>query len=99
MHDLHLGTPKNLNCLDIQNELSRFDGVKRIHNLHIWSLGTDHFALSVHLVIEDENKSIRITKNASTMLKEKYGIHYATVQTELPDPMPVEDCNYCLPLS
>jgi len=91
-------TPKAVSYADIQNDLSKFDGVTRLHNLNIWTLGTNHPAISVHLVIDNPEKAILITKSANDLLKKKHCFTYVTVQTELSDPIQI-NCNYCTPLS
>lgn len=90
--------PNEYDYVEIQNTLSQVEGVYRIHNLHIWSLGTDRTASSVHLVIENEARSIQIMNNVTYILQKKYGFHFTTVQTELSQPTLI-NCSYCFPIS
>uniref|UniRef100_A0A094ZEU5 Zinc transporter 2 n=2 Tax=Schistosoma TaxID=6181 RepID=A0A094ZEU5_SCHHA len=44
-------TPRGLNFNEVKNSLMNINGVKEIHNLHMWSLTTNKTAVSVHLAI------------------------------------------------
>nr|XP_053652642.1 proton-coupled zinc antiporter SLC30A2-like [Cherax quadricarinatus] len=50
-HVLMEGTPRNVDYMDLLNDLEGLPGVRSVHNLHVWSLTLDKNALSVHLVI------------------------------------------------
>jgi hypothetical protein len=45
------GTPKQLNFDEVRNDLRNVHGVKKVHNMHTWSLTTNKTALDVHLAI------------------------------------------------
>ena len=57
-------------------------GVKDVHDLHIWSISSGIFSLSVHLVIESLNQGTTILRITKDMLKEKFGIEHTTIQIE-----------------
>ena len=74
--------PLDVGILQVKNELKQVSGVKDAHDLHIWSISSDIFSLSVHLVIENLNHGTTILRHTKAMLKEKFGIHHATIQIE-----------------
>ncbi len=74
--------PLDVGVLQVKNELKHVIGVKDAHDLHIWSISSGIFSLSVHLVIENLNEGTKILKNTKDMLKEKFGIEHATIQIE-----------------
>jgi cobalt-zinc-cadmium efflux system protein len=47
------GLPKGLRFSDVLRELGGVAGVIDVHDLHIWSLGSEAHALSCHVLIED----------------------------------------------
>ncbi len=84
LHILLEGTPKNINLNDVAARLKEFNFVKDVHDLHIWSICSDYYALSAHVYV-DVN-SIRDVENAlgkiNDLLKDKFGIVHTTVQLE-----------------
>jgi cobalt-zinc-cadmium efflux system protein len=74
--------PKNINPEEVEKYLSSLDGVKEVHDLHIWALSTTEVALTVHLVIPDEQKDDRFLGKLCKRLHDKFGIDHSTVQIE-----------------
>ena len=74
--------PLEVGILQVKNELKQVNGVKEVHDLHIWSISSGIFSLSVHLVIENLNYGTTILRYTKDMLKEKFGIYHATIQIE-----------------
>lgn len=61
--------------------LTEIEGVKQVHDLHIWSMdGTFHIA-SLHLVYHNDANPQLIYKSATKLLK-KYHIDHPTIQME-----------------
>jgi hypothetical protein len=50
-HILMEGFPRHLDYTAIANSLRALDGVRTVHNLHVWSLTLNKSALAVHLAI------------------------------------------------
>ncbi|CAH8560418.1 unnamed protein product [Schistosoma curassoni] len=76
-------TPRGLNFNEVKNSLMNINGVKEIHNLHMWSLTTNKTAVSVHLAIENDSNAQEILKQANHLLKQRYLAHDVTIQLEL----------------
>lgn len=74
--------PKEINLTEVKQYLSRLHGVKEVHDLHIWAMSTTETALTVHLVIPDENHDDKFLSNTCCLLHDKYGIEHATIQIE-----------------
>jgi len=76
------GTPKEINIDHVYSFISSFPEVKDIHHLHIWSLSSKMFALSVHVVVEDQllSKGYLIIDKLERELKEKFNIDHPTIQ-------------------
>ena len=49
------GTPheSEIDSDDVRNALRRIEGVREVHDLHIWSLSVSRHCLSVHLLIDE----------------------------------------------
>jgi cobalt-zinc-cadmium efflux system protein len=76
--------PKHLRVETISEELIKIRGIKNMHDLHLWTISSGIYALSGHLVIEDQmvSKSDQILKEANAILQEKFGITHTTLQME-----------------
>ncbi len=78
------GLPKGLNLAEVTREIRSVRRVDDVHDLHIWSLGSDASALSCHVVIEDmpTSESELILADVNRVLEDKFHIHHATIQFE-----------------
>jgi cobalt-zinc-cadmium efflux system protein len=78
------GTPSGMELETIAVELRAVPGVIDVHDLHIWSIGSDTHALSSHITIADipPSASNIILDNLRTMLASRHNIHHTTIQFE-----------------
>lgn len=82
IHILIEGTPSHLAHEEIKNSILGIKGVTGIFDLHIWTITSGIHALSAHVVIMDNNKSVEILQEINSVLENKYGIIHATIQIE-----------------
>lgn len=54
LHVLMEGTPQNVNVTDIVKIIEQTDGIKGLHDLHIWSITSGLNALSCHVVVDGQ---------------------------------------------
>ena len=76
--------PKHLNTDEIIEDIISIDGILDVHEFHLWSITTDHYSLSAHVVL-DRNCDVddyQAIDQVSTLLEEKYGIAHSTLQIE-----------------
>ena len=78
------GLPKGLALGDVLSEVGQIEGVIDIHDLHIWSLGSEAHALSCHVLIEDmpPSSSDTILRKINGVLCDRFAIHHTTIQFE-----------------
>ena len=78
------GLPKGLELDDVTGEMRGVDGVIDVHDLHIWSLGSQAHALSCHVLIDDvpPSASDAILRSINQILGERFAIHHSTIQFE-----------------
>ena len=78
------GLPKDLKLAEVTGELSRVPGVVDVHDLHIWSLGSESRALSCHVLIEDmpPSASDSILRRINDVLCDRFEIRHTTIQFE-----------------
>lgn len=77
------GTPRGLHLSAIAASISAVEGVNEVHDLHVWSLGSQTHALSCHISIQDipPSASERILRDLKDCLAQ-FRIHHTTIQFE-----------------
>jgi cobalt-zinc-cadmium efflux system protein len=78
------GLPKGMDFQSVIQAMREVEGVLGVHDLHIWSLGSNFHALSCHVLIEDmpPSESDAILRRLNKMLAERFHIEHTTVQFE-----------------
>lgn len=89
IHTLLEGVPDGLSLAEVGTAMAAVDGVRSVHDLHIWSLDSHRPALSAHLVVTETRRWPSILDAERRLLKERFGIDHVTLQPELPAAMPV----------
>lgn len=74
--------PKGINVKEVENHLKNLPGVSEIHDLHIWAMSTTETALTVHLVMPEQNPGDYFLKEICDDLYTKFGIEHSTIQVE-----------------
>ncbi|GAB6841406.1 cobalt-zinc-cadmium efflux system protein [Methylorubrum rhodinum] len=74
--------PPRIDPLAVRACLAERPGVVSLHDLHIWPMSTTEVALTAHLVVADAPADAFLRETAEA-LRERFGIHHATLQIEL----------------
>jgi len=85
LHILLEGTPRALHLADVRAAMQAVDGVMNVHDLHIWSLGSQSHALASHVTIAEMPMSEcgDILTSLKDTLSERFHIHHTTIQFEI----------------
>lgn len=76
------GTPAHLELGEIEEAMRQVDGVRRVHDLHVWTLTSGREAMSAHVVVEDPAASQRLLDELHRLLHARFGIDHTTIQLE-----------------
>jgi cobalt-zinc-cadmium efflux system protein len=78
------GLPRGIELKQVTEAVRRIDGILDVHDLHIWSLGSNSHALSCHVLIADmpPSQSDHILRRLNHMLGDRFHVHHTTVQFE-----------------
>ncbi|HEY3705415.1 MAG TPA: cation diffusion facilitator family transporter [Terracidiphilus sp.] len=78
------GTPRGVELNGIRTEMERVSGVLNVHDLHVWSLGSQSRALACHVTIADipPSESQGILEQLNHILKDHHNICHSTIQFE-----------------
>ncbi len=73
--------PAHLDMEEITQDIKSIDGVKDVHDLHVWAITHGNVILTAHVVVEDLGYCNDILEQVSSIAL-KHGIHHTTVQLE-----------------
>ena len=78
------GAPRGCSLPEIRSGMEAVEGVLNVHDLHVWSLGSQSRALACHVTIADipPSASACILVKLNQLLRERYQISHTTIQFE-----------------
>lgn len=78
------GTPRGMKLERVEACIRGIDGVNDVHDLHVWSIGSETHALSCHIAIADIPPSVseRILRDVKDCLHHEFRIDHTTIQFE-----------------
>lgn len=74
--------PRDINFDQVVEYFQSIEGVKEVHDLHIWAMSTTEIALTVHLVMPHQNDDPFLLGKICKDLHNKFGIDHPTIQIE-----------------
>ncbi len=79
--------PAAISLPTLVRDMRAIKGVRDVHDLHVWSITSEMYALSCHALIYDvpTSKSSAMLQSLNTMLADKYHIGHTTIQFECDD--------------
>ncbi len=83
-HLLLEGRPHEMSVEDVARAILTVEGVQEVHDVHVWSLGGGHNALSLHARITDMHldECERLLVAIQQLAAKQFGIGHTTVQLE-----------------
>jgi cobalt-zinc-cadmium efflux system protein len=75
--------PDQVSLDNVALDLGDIPGVRRVHDLHIWTLSSGQIALSAHLELDSFEDWDRVLQVSRARLDNKHGIRHVTLQAEL----------------
>lgn len=77
------GVPEGMDLSVIDNRLRGLPGVRDVHDLHIWAIGTGKASLTAHLILDNAQANVqRVLNDASDLLQREFGLTHTTLQAE-----------------
>ena len=78
------GTPRGVSLTEIRAGMEAVEGVLNVHDLHVWSLGSQSSAMACHVTIADipPSESACILVKLNHVLREHFHISHTTMQFE-----------------
>lgn len=75
--------PQGIRFDDVTDFLNAIEGVKEVHDLHIWAMSTTEIALTAHLVMPAVPEDDLFLKKVCSQLHDIFGIEHTTIQIEM----------------
>lgn len=86
IHILLEGAPAHAPFEEVVAALLQIDGVRGVHDLHIWTIAQNRHALSAHVVLSGDATladSQRVLTDARAVLDERFHLAHTTLQIEV----------------
>jgi len=78
------GVPEGMDLAAIDSRLRGVPGVRDVHDLHIWAIGSSRASLTAHLILEETQTDVQLVlNNANELLRREFGLTHTTLQAEL----------------
>lgn len=82
IHILMEGSPVMIDKEEVFAVLKNIEGVKNVHDLHIWTITSGLDTLSCHILIEDKKDEQEVLQQAINLIRDNYKIEHTTIQIE-----------------
>jgi cobalt-zinc-cadmium efflux system protein len=82
IHILMEATPEQFDLDEIRADIAAVEGVEDVHEMHLWSVSTEHYSLMVHVLVETDIQPYCVIIAITDLMHEKYGIDHINVQVE-----------------
>ncbi|GAB6048351.1 CDF family zinc transporter CzcD [Methyloparacoccus murrellii] len=88
-------TPRDIEMSTLVRDLMQVDGVRGVHDLHVWSLSRSLRFLSAHVLVDDMpvSAATHLGDRLAALVAHDFGINHATFQFESSERCP--DALYC----
>lgn len=76
--------PTHIHVKTVMNRIKEVTGVEDVHDIHVWTITSGVYALSTHIVIEDQmvSKSTEIVETINSIVSQEFDIGHTTLQLE-----------------
>lgn len=85
IHILMESTPKHIDIGELTQFMKQENpGIKEIHDVHVWAITTNMYAMTAHVTVEECSVSdcMKTTEAMNRLLSEKYHIEHVNLQYE-----------------
>ena len=80
VHLLFDGVPEGVDLHAVQALLEGLPGVARVHDLHVWAMGTSEIAMTAHLVMPEGHADDAFLRSVTEQLHDHFEIEHTTIQ-------------------
>jgi cobalt-zinc-cadmium efflux system protein len=77
-------TPRHIDLDEVTKALEAHPEVKKVHDLHVWTIASGIFAASVHVAVDSPPDRDCLTWEIEEILRQGFGLEHNTIQVEGP---------------
>jgi len=85
VHILMEGTPASVDLDEVKRTLQSIEGVKDVHDLHVWTITSGLHSLSAHLLVDEGVDEQSVLQQAVHAMEDTFGLSHCTIQIETED--------------
>ncbi len=75
--------PRGIDLEEVGQAMARVDGVRQVHDLHIWQVASGNVILTAHLVVDSLEAWEAVHARVLELLRTSFSIEHVTLQPEL----------------
>jgi len=75
-------TPRTIDATEVGKKMAGVEGVKEVHDLHIWTITSGFPALSAHVLVGHDEDCHARRRDLEELLAHEYGIEHTTLQVD-----------------
>jgi cobalt-zinc-cadmium efflux system protein len=74
-----------MNMDEVEQTIARVHGVREVHDLHVWTIGSGMICCSCHVMVNEQSvrSGENVLRTVNEELKTKFGIDHTTIQVEV----------------
>ena len=76
------GVPVHIDVVELMRAIQQVEGVRRVHDIHVWAITSGMEAMSGHIVVTDLMDGRNILQKLNALLCKRFGIQHVTLQLE-----------------
>ena len=74
--------PKHIDIEEVKRVLLSLNGVRDVHDLHVWTITSGFVALACHMRVAAEADASALLREAGNALTQRFQIRHVTIQPE-----------------
>jgi len=74
-------SPAHLSVDEVRKTILATSGVAELHDLHVWTLGAGHEAITAHVKVAGADPTLAV--RIEDALRHRYQVEYVTIQVEI----------------
>lgn len=80
---LMAAAPRDVDVAELRSALRGVPGVRRVHDLHVWTLTSGIPLMTAHVEIADRDAFDRVVTEVCGVARDRFGIDHCTIQPEI----------------
>ncbi len=75
--------PRGIDLVEVGRVMAAADGVRQVHDLHIWQVASGNVMLTAHILVDSLDDWEKAHAGVRAVLADRYGIEHVTLQPEV----------------